>query len=183
MTNLRQHIKKQRHHFLDKAMVFLVVSYGHRLLCSSNSKVGKFLWRREWQSTPVFLPGEFHGQKSLAGYSPWGGKESDTTERLTYIHNIHIHSFPLPIFPIELYEFFIYFTCVCYPLSRVRLFVTPRTVAHQASLSMEYSRQEYWSGLPFPSPEELPNPGIELWSPAWQADSLLFELQGPLLDT
>ena len=38
MTNLRQHIKKQRHHFLDKAMVFLVVSYGHRLLCSSNSK-------------------------------------------------------------------------------------------------------------------------------------------------
>ena len=43
---------------------------------------------------------------------------------------------------------------------------------------MEFSRQEYWSGLPFPSPEELPNPGIEPWSPASQADSLLFELQG-----
>ena len=40
-------------------------------------------WRREWQPTPVFLPGEFHGQRRLAGYSPWGPKESDTTERLT----------------------------------------------------------------------------------------------------
>ena len=45
---------------------------------------------------------------------------------------------------------------------------------------MEFSRQEYWSGLPFPSPEKLPNPGIEPWSPAWQADSLPFELQGSL---
>ena len=42
---------------------------------------------------------------------------------------------------------------------------------------MEFSRQEYWSGLPFLSPEELPNPGIEPWSPASQADSLPFELQ------
>ena len=40
-------------------------------------------WRRKWQPTPVFLPGESHGQRSLAGYSPWGHKESDTTERLT----------------------------------------------------------------------------------------------------
>ena len=42
---------------------------------------------------------------------------------------------------------------------------------------MEFSRQEYWSGLPFPFSEELPNPGIEPWSPALQADSLPFELQ------
>ena len=42
---------------------------------------------------------------------------------------------------------------------------------------MEFSRQEYWSGLPFPSPEVLLNPGIEPWSPASQADSLPFELQ------
>ena len=39
-------------------------------------------WRRKWQCTPVFLPGESHGQRSLAGYSPWGHQESDTTERL-----------------------------------------------------------------------------------------------------
>ena len=49
---------------------------------------------------------------------------------------------------------------------------------HQASLSTEFSRQEYWSGLPLSSPEELPNSGIEPWSPASQADSLPFELQG-----
>ena len=46
-------------------------------------------------------------------------------------------------------------------LSRVQLFATPWTVAHQAPLSMGFSRQEYWSGLPLPSPEDLPNPGIE----------------------
>ena len=62
-------------------------------------------------------------------------------------------------------------------LSRVQLFATPQSVA----LSMEFSRQEYWSGLPFPSPKELSNPGIKLWSSALQADSLLFELQGSLL--
>ena len=50
--------------------------------------------------------------------------------------------------------------------------VTPWTVAHQALQSMEFSRQEYWSGLPFPSSGELHNPGIELGSPALQADSL-----------
>ena len=42
--------------------------------------VWKIPWRRKWQPTPVFLPGKFHGQRSLAGYSPWGRKESDTTE-------------------------------------------------------------------------------------------------------
>ena len=53
---------------------------------------------------------------------------------------------------------------------------TPWTVARQAPLSMGFSRQEYWSGLPFPSPGDLPDPGIEPWSPALQADSLLTEL-------
>ena len=45
--------------------------------------VRKIPWRREWQPTPVFLPGEFHGQRILAGYSLWGGKELDPTEQLT----------------------------------------------------------------------------------------------------
>ena len=45
--------------------------------------VRKILWRREWRPTPVFLPGEFLGQRSLAGYSPWGHQESDRTEQLT----------------------------------------------------------------------------------------------------
>ena len=42
------------------------------------------IWRRKWQPTPVFLPGKFHVQRSLAGYSPWGRKESGTTEQLTH---------------------------------------------------------------------------------------------------
>ena len=52
-------------------------------------------------------------------------------------------------------------------LSRVQLFATPWTVAYQAPLSMGFSRQEYWSGLPLPSPGDLPAPGIESRSPAW----------------
>jgi len=56
-------------------------------------------------------------------------------------------------------------------------FVTPWTVAYQALLSMAFSRQEYWGGLPFPSPD-LPNPGIKLGSPELQADSLLSEPSG-----
>ena len=58
----------------------------------------------------------------------------------------------------------------------------PYKLTHQASLSMEFSRQEHWSGLPLPSPEDLPNPGIEPWSPASQEGSLLFELQGSPLN-
>ena len=58
-------------------------------------------------------------------------------------------------------------------ISHVRLFATPQTVACQAPLSMGFSRQEHWSGMLFPSPEDL-----LFWSPASQADSLSFELQG-----
>ena len=63
-------------------------------------------------------------------------------------------------------------------LSGVRLFATPWTVAYQAPLSMEFSRQEYWSGLPLPSPGYLPDPGMEPGSPALQADSLPSEPPG-----
>ena len=57
-------------------------------------------------------------------------------------------------------------------LSRVRLFATPWAIAHQAPPSMGFSRQEYWSGLPFPSPGDLPNPGVKPGSPALQTDAL-----------
>ena len=56
--------------------------------------------------------------------------------------------------------------------------MTQWTVAHQTPLSIGFLRQEYWSGLPFPSPEDLPHLGIELESPTLQADSLLFEPPG-----
>ena len=63
--------------------------------------------------------------------------------------------------------------CVCMlsHFGRVQLFATLRTVAHQASMSMGFSRQEYWTGLPFPSPGDLPDPGIDPGSPALQTDA------------
>ena len=75
---------------------------------------------------------------------------------------------------IYIYIFFIYSIVIVKvkSLSHVRLFATPWTVAYQASPSMGFSRQEYWSGVPFPSPEDLPDPGIEPGSPALQADAL-----------
>ena len=85
------------------------------------------------------------------GYiSPRGHKELDTTERL------HFHFLSLS-----------HHVPKCQSLSRVEPFVTPWAVAHQAPLSLEFCRQEYWSGLPFPSPGDLPNPGIKPKSPAW----------------
>ena len=63
-------------------------------------------------------------------------------------------------------------------LSRVQLFATPWTVAYQAPLSMGFSRQEYWSGLPFPSPGDLPDPGIKPGSLSFQTDSLASEPPG-----
>ena len=78
--------------------------------------------------------------------------------------------------------FFFYhniYTCVkVLALSLVHLFATPWTVAHQAPLCMEFCRQEYWSGLPFPSPGYLPHSGIEPQSPALLGNSLLSEPPG-----
>ena len=68
--------------------------------------------------------------------------------------------------------------CVCESLSHVQLLVTPWNIAHQASLPTESSRQEYWSGLPFPLPGVLPDPGMETGSPTLQADSLPSEPPG-----
>ena len=65
-------------------------------------------------------------------------------------------------------------------LSRVQLFATPWTVAYKAPLSVEFSRHECWSGWPFPSPGDLPDPGIEPGSPTLQADALLSEPPGKL---
>ena len=63
-------------------------------------------------------------------------------------------------------------------LSHVRFFATPWSVAYQASPSMGFSRQEYWIGLPFPSPGDLPDPGVEHRSPALEADALSSEPPG-----
>ena len=145
---------------------------------------------------------------SLVGHSPWGHRELDMTERLhshflskvknTYlcpwkIQGIKIVSSIRP----DLYTCFSGFLSYldfsatqlfismktmlverkCHSLSDVWLFVT-WAIAYQAPLSMGFSRQEYWSGLPFASPGNLPNPGIELRSPALQAGTLQSEPPG-----
>ena len=72
-------------------------------------------------------------------------------------------------------------TCMCVctqPLSSVQLFATPWTVAHQAPLPIGFFGQEYWSGLPFPPPEDLPEPGIKLMSPSLTDGSLPLSHQG-----
>ena len=89
--------------------------------------LGMIPWRRKWQPTPVFLPGESQGWRSLVGYSPWGRKESDMTERRKEKDHCRDRRGP--------------------PESK-----TPETVAQQSPPSLGFSRQEHWSGLPFPSP-------------------------------
>ena len=125
----------------------------------------------------------------MSGYSPWGCKESDMTGRLT------LHSRWRSTLNVEEADngseksgYFssrypghisCFFTChLPLSLSRVQLFVTPWTVAYQAPLSIGFSRQECWSGLPFPSPGDLPDPGIEPGSPTLLADALPSEPPG-----
>ena len=79
------------------------------------------------------------------------------------------------------YLFLLIFTVKVKLLSHARLFATPWTVAYQAPPSMGFSRQEYWSGVPLPSPGDLPDPGIEPGSPTLQADALPSEPPGVTL--
>ena len=69
---------------LDSIRTSLVAQMVKRLSTVRETWVRKIRWRRKWQSTPVLLPGKFHGQRSLVGYSSWGRKKSDTTERLHF---------------------------------------------------------------------------------------------------
>ena len=81
--------------------------------------VGKIPWRREWLSTPVFLPGAFHGQGSLLGYSPWSEKESDTAERLTQFQ-FAIRSLNMPPVLTEVFnEKYIFDLMKCFIFSTV----------------------------------------------------------------
>ena len=75
-------------------MWFLRWCSGKQSVCQCRKRVfdpfvRKIPWRRQWQPTPVFLPGKSHGQRSLAGYSPWGQKESDTTDKLSLYRDMY----------------------------------------------------------------------------------------------
>ena len=79
----------QKHQSTDRGMDKEDMVHIYKGICLQcrrpwfNPWVWKIPWRRKWQPTPVFLPGEFHRQRNLVGYSPWGHRESDTTEQLT----------------------------------------------------------------------------------------------------
>ena len=110
-------------------------------------------WRRKWQPTPVFLPGGPQGRWSLVRCRLWGLTESDTTEATQQQQQQQQPS------------------CV-------QFFTIPWTVAHQAPLSILFPRQEYWSGLSFPAPEDLLNPEIRSMSPALAGRFFTTELPG-----
>ena len=135
-------------------------------------------WRRKWQSTPVFLPGKFHGQRSLVSYSPWGCKRVRyvlvTKQQYVYAAAKSLQSCltlcdPIdgspPVSPVPgiLQERTLEWVAISFSnawkwkvqvklLSCIQLFATSWTAAHQAPPSMGFSRQEYWSGVPLPSP-------------------------------
>ena len=147
----------------------------------------EFAWRRQWHPTPVLLPGKSHARRSLVGYSSWGLEESDTTERLHFHFSLSYigegNGNPLQCSCLEnprdggawwaaVYGV-VQSQTLLKPLSSsssssrglhaksLQSCPTPWTIAHQAPLSIEFSRSEYWSGLLCPPPGNLPNPGIE----------------------
>ena len=123
-------------------------------------------WRRKWQPTPAFFPGESHGRRSLVGYSPPGRKESDTTEQLHFISILCISYF------VQGSKSYVHAqSCLI-----LWFFATPWTVCSPpGSSSMGFFRQECWSGLPFPPSGIFPTQGSNphlLQVLHWQADSL-----------
>ena len=112
------------------------------------------------------------------GYSPWCPKESDMTKLLTLrtiVKTFHMYS---TLKTSRITVSWVEYTKLPYLSGGGGLVVSDSCNPMDCSLSMGFSRQEYWNGLSFPSPEDLPDPGIEPRSPALQADSLPTELQG-----
>ena len=167
--------------------VSLLFSFSPFLLCFDLDLGRAKKGRRQWYPTPVLLPGKSLGQRSLAGYSPWRGRESHVTEHahisltrnmkfLDQRRDLVLQSFVVlkahggcrktMMLPCELIrqgfhsEVFLA-VCVLNHFNRVRLSVTPWTVAHQAPLSVGFFRQECWSGLPCPPPGDLPDSRTE----------------------
>ena len=128
--------------------------------------VGQIPCRREWLPTPVFLPGESHGQKSLTGYSPWGRKDSDMTERralsLSVLLADSLSRFDGTRHQAGDTQLHANRSLVGVVLGGLvakscLTLAAPWTIACQAPLSIKFSWQEYWTGLPFPPPGDLPN--------------------------
>ena len=160
---------------LERLMVRLKLRYFGHLMWRADSWKRPWCWERlkqekgmtedemvgwhHWLKVHDFEQalGDGERQGKLACCSPWARKEPDVTERLNQEYESEVNMLVTQSF---------------------RLFAMAGTVACQAPLSMEFSRQEYWSGLPFPSPGDLPDARTEPGSPTQQADSLLSEPPG-----
>ena len=158
----RHHLEKQRHHFADKG--------------PSNESYGfssGYVWMWELDSKESWAP------KNWCFWTVVLEKTLESSLDCREIQPVHPKGNQSWIFigrtDVEAEAPVLWLSESVKSLSRVRLFATPWTVAHQAPRSMGFSRQEYWSGLPFPSPRDLPNPRIEPRSPALQADALTSE--------
>ena len=134
-----------------------------------------------------WTPGVGDGQGGMACCSPWGCKESDNSEQLNWTEGMCSTAATWLAYVCKRKECFSWSLCCSNWLhvkESVRCSVMSDSLrphglkAHQAPLSMDFSRQEYWSGLPFTSPGNLPNPGIKPGSLALQADSLPSEPPG-----
>ena len=151
---------------------------------SSNS-----LWPHTLWPSRLLCPGDLRGKKTgvgchslLQGIFPTQGLNSGLLHcRQILYHWATWEALCIYIYKsnkiLSVYKLSSEYICICV-LSRIWLFVTPWTVAHQFPLSMEFSGKEYWSGLPCSPPEDLPNPGIKLGSLALQVDSLPAEQPG-----
>ena len=137
-------------------------------------------------SARVSLDNSFPSVRQEPNFGPWKGVPLPTTVAADEEPSLPSSFFSFPLWKQALLLCSLDLPMVCqnfvvvvvYSLSPVRPFVTPWTTAHQAPLSMEFPRQEYRSRLPFPSPGNHPNPGIELASPALQTDSLMLRQWG-----
>ena len=127
----------------------------------------RFIWRLERNDTP--------GQWSQSECAPIEIKDASFFVKLH--RNPWLTHCVFVLTPQGFISVFLRCVCILSLFSRVRLFATLWTVAHQAPLSMGFSRQEYWSALPCPPPGDLLDPGIKPVSPALQVDSLLSELR------
>ena len=143
--------KKRIPHCLYPYIPYLLVFHPHLSSQMSHLHVcAQFPPGVPWH--PSILSGRISGTPNPGAFSPWGGQRSPW-----FI--LPGRKRPVSMYPQK-------WRVKVKLLSHVWLLATPWTVAYQVPLSIGFSRQEYWSGLPFPSPGDLPNPGIELGSPA-----------------
>ena len=105
-----------------------------------SSWVGKIPWRRKLQPTPVFLPGESHGQRHLVGYSPWGCKELDTTEWLSPRPQDNYFESQVPTFDTSLIRIFTIYWCL--ESYRTTLFIYMIFAAHYISQKCKYNNKK-----------------------------------------